>query len=65
MNLGSYVHGVLSYNTDNLALRDATIFMDTVATLAGAGSQATFRRDVLEEGISSLVQRAEDTEARA
>lgn len=64
MNLDSYVHGVLSYDAGDLALRDATIFMDTLATLAGAGSQATFRRDVLEEGISSLVQRAEEGDRR-
>ena len=64
MNLDSYVHGVLSYNTGDLTLRDATIFMDTLATLAGAGSQATFRRDVLEERISSLVQRAEEGDRR-
>jgi hypothetical protein len=66
MNLDSYVHGVLSYDVDDLALRDATTFMDTLATLAGAGlgGQASFRRDILEEGISSLVQRAEGGDRR-
>jgi hypothetical protein len=60
INLDSYVHGVLSYITEDLTLRDTITFMDTLATLAGAGSQSTFRRDVLDEGISSLVQRAEE-----
>ena len=64
MNLDSYVYGVLSYNTDDLSPRDVTSFIDTLATLAGAGSQATFRRDVLEEGISSLAQRAEEGDRR-
>ena len=64
MNLDSYVCGVLSYNADDLTLRDAIIFMDTLATLADVGGQATFRRDVLEEGISSLVQRAEEGDRR-
>ena len=64
MNLDSYVCGVLSYNADDLTLRDAIIFMDTLATLADVGGRATFRRDVLEEGISSLVQRAEEGDNR-
>ena len=64
MNLDSYVYGVLSYDTDDLTLRDAIVFMDTLATLAGAGSQATFRRDILEEAISSLAQRAEEGDHR-
>jgi hypothetical protein len=59
INLDSYVHGVLLYNTEDLTLRDTITFMDTLATLAGAGSQSTFRRDVLDERICSLVQRAE------
>lgn len=60
MNLDSYVYSVLSRDTGDLPIEEATIFMDTLAILASAGSQATFRRSVLEEGISSLMKRAEE-----
>jgi Family of unknown function (DUF6535) len=60
MNLDSYVYGVLSHDTDDLPIEEATIFMDTLAILASAGSQVTFRRSVLEVGIFSLMKRAEE-----
>jgi hypothetical protein len=62
MNLDAYVYGVLSHQTVDLPTGVATFFMEMVAILASAGSQATFRRSVLEGGISSLMQRAEEQE---
>ena len=64
MNLDSYVYGVLSHDADDLPVKEATIFLDTLAILACAGSQVTFRRDVLEQGISSLMRRAEEEDCR-
>ena len=62
MILDSYVYGVLAHQTFDLPVRVATVFMEMVAILASAGGQATFRRSVLEGGISSLMQRAEEQE---
>jgi hypothetical protein len=64
MNLDSYVYGVLSHDADDLPVKEATIFLDTLAILACAGDQVTFRRDVLEQGISSLMRRAEEEDCR-
>ena len=60
MNLDSYVYGVLSHDADDLPVKEATIFLDTLAILACAGDQVTFYRDVLEQGISSLMRWAEE-----
>jgi hypothetical protein len=60
MNLDSYVYGVLSQDSGDISLQEATIFMNTLAILASASSQIAFRREVLEEGISSLMKRAEE-----
>jgi hypothetical protein len=59
MNVDSYVYGVLSQQTDDLPVKHATLFMETLAILASAGSQVTFQKGILERGISSLIQRAE------
>ena len=62
MNLDSYVYGVLAQQVVDLPVGVATIFMEIVAILASAGSQATFRRSIFEGGILSLMQRAEEQE---
>ena len=64
MILDSYVYGVLSRQTEDLPVGHAALFMETFAILAGAGSQDTFRRDVLADGVSSLVRRAEERDGR-
>lgn len=60
MNLDSYVHGVLADQMVDLPVRSATFFMEMVAILGSAGSRGAFRRSILEGGISSLLQRAEE-----
>jgi hypothetical protein len=62
MNLDSYVHGVLADQMVDLPVRSATFFMEMVAILGSAGSRGAFRRSILEGGISSLMQRAEEQE---
>jgi hypothetical protein len=62
MNLDSYVYGVLSHQVVDPSIGVATFFMEMVAILAGAGSQAAFRRSVLDGEILSLIQRAEEQE---
>jgi hypothetical protein len=64
MILDSYVYGVLSHQTEDLPVRHAALFMETFAILAGAGSQDTFRRDILANGIASLTRRAEERDGR-
>ena len=65
MNLDSYVYGVLANQIADPPVKVATFFMETVAILASLGSQAAFRRSVLERRISesSLIRRAEEQEA--
>jgi uncharacterized protein DUF6535 len=65
MNLDSYVYGVLANQMADPPVKVATFFMETVAILASSGSQAAFRRSVLERRISesSLIRRAEEQEA--
>jgi hypothetical protein len=65
MNFDSYVYGVLANQMVDPPAKVATSFMEMVAILASSGSQAAFRRSVLERRISesSLVRRAEEQEA--
>jgi hypothetical protein len=65
MNFDSYVYGVLANQMADPPAKAATSFMEMVAILASSGSQAAFRRSVLERRISesSLVRRAEEQEA--
>jgi hypothetical protein len=65
MNFDSYIHGVLANQTVDPPAKAATFFMEMVAILASSGSQAAFRRSVLERRISesSLMRRAEEQEA--
>ena len=63
MNLDFYVYGVLEHQKVDLPVEVATLFLEIVAILANAGSQA-FRRSVLEVVISPLMQRAEEQEDR-
>jgi len=65
MNLDSYVYGVLANQMADPPVKVATFFMETVTILASSGSQAAFRRSVLERRISesSLIRRAEEQEA--
>lgn len=65
MNFDSYVYGVLANQMVDPPAKAATFFMEMVAILANPGSQAAFRRSVLERRISesSLLRRAEEQEA--
>jgi hypothetical protein len=67
MNFDSYIHGVLANQTVDPPAKAATFFMEMVAILASSGSQAAFRRSVLERRISesSLMRRAEEQEAES
>jgi hypothetical protein len=60
MNLKSFVYGVLSNPVDNLPLKHATLFGETLAILMNAGGQAALSRDVFEEQLSALIQWTEN-----
>jgi Family of unknown function (DUF6535) len=67
MNFDSYIHGVLANQMVDPPAKAATFFMEMVAILASSGSQAAFRRSVLERRISesSLMRRAKEQEAES
>jgi hypothetical protein len=67
MNFDSYIYGVLANQMVDPPAKAATFFMEMVAILASSGSQAAFRRSVLERRISksSLMRRAEEQEAKS
>jgi len=60
MNLDAYVYGVLSPQTDDLPIRQATSFAETVTILTSTGSEVVFHRFSVEGGISSLLRRADE-----
>jgi hypothetical protein len=60
MNIDAYVYGVLSLQTDDLSIKQATSFMTTLTILTSTGSGIAFRRSVAEGGISALIQRADE-----
>ena len=64
MNLDAYVYGVLSRQTDDLSIKQATSFMATLTILTNTGSDIAFRRSVAEGGISALAQRADEQDNR-
>ncbi|KAF8493469.1 hypothetical protein F5888DRAFT_828214 [Russula emetica] len=67
LNFDSYIYGVLANQMADPPAKAATFFVEMVATLASSGSQAAFRRSVLERRISesSLMRRAEEQEAES
>jgi Family of unknown function (DUF6535) len=67
MNFDSYIRGVLANQMVDPPAKAATFFVEMVAILASSGSQAAFRRSVLERRISesSLMRRAEEHEAES
>src|SRR5260370_16195401 len=55
MNLDAYVYGVLSRQTDDLSVRQATSFLATLTILTNTGD---------EGGITALIQRADEQDNR-
>jgi hypothetical protein len=53
MNIDSFVHGVLSNETDDLPPEPAKNFVDTLAILMNAEDRTAIRRRPFEEGLSS------------
>ena len=64
MNLDAYVYGVLSCQTDDLSIKQATSFMATLTILTSTGSERVFRRSVAEGAIAALIQRADEQDNR-
>src|SRR5258708_3297474 len=55
LNLDAYVYGVLSRQTDDLSVRQARSFMETLTILTNTGD---------EGGITALIQRADEQDNR-
>jgi Family of unknown function (DUF6535) len=60
MNVDSFVYGALSYQTNDLPIKPAILFVETLTILKSAGSQITLHRDTFEEWISGFIERAEE-----
>jgi hypothetical protein len=61
MNLDAYIYGVLSRQTDDLPINQATSFVETLTILSNGGrtSEIVFHRLTLEGGITAFIQRAD------
>jgi len=61
-NIDSFVYGVLSYQTEDLPIIQATTFADTLAILMTSGSQNALRGGAFADQLSSLIRRIEQGE---
>ena len=66
MNLDAYIYGVLSRQTDDLPMNQATSFEETLTILSDGGrtSEIIFQRLTLERGLTAFIQRADDQDSR-
>jgi Family of unknown function (DUF6535) len=60
MNIDSFVYGALSFQTNDLPIKIATLFVETLAILKSGGSQSTVHRDTFEDWISGFIERAQE-----
>jgi len=66
MNLDAYIYGVLSRQSDELPINQATTFVETLTILSDGGrtSEIVFHRLTLEGGITAFIQRADEQDNR-
>ena len=66
MNLDAYIYDVLSRQTDDLPIIQATSFVETLSILSSGGrtSEFVFHRLTLEGGITAFIQRADGQDNR-
>lgn len=60
MNVDSFVYGILSDQTDNLPIVQATFFVKTLAILMNLGTQTAIDRDTFADKLISLIRRIEE-----
>jgi hypothetical protein len=61
-NIDSFVYGVLSHQTEDLPIIQATTFADTLGILMTSGSQNALRGESFADQLSSLIRRIEQGE---
>jgi Family of unknown function (DUF6535) len=64
MNIDSYVYGALLYQTDDLPIEQAILFVETLAILMSSGRRIALRRDAFGGWISGFIRWADEQDVR-